>query len=595
MIRRKLVWHLFPSFVLVALVALVPVAMVASEALRRSYLNQTEERLRELGHLVSQQIQPLLSDTVDTEGIDRLCKQLRKTGPDPVRFTVISPSGKVWGDSEGDVPHMDDHSNRPEIQQALTEGYGSRLKRKSPTLGISMMYVAQLLREGDRPVAVIRTAIATNALDQTLHAIYTKIVWSGLAIALCAAALSLIIARRISGPIVGMQQIAHGFAQGQLDLRVPIPNSTELQSLARALNEMARQLQERIATITKQRNEVEAILSSMVEGVLAVNQDGRLTNANRAAATLLSIAPETCKGRNVAEVVRDVHLQEFVRDVLAGQQSTEVNLSLPINGGRFFQLHGARLPETPSHPGGAVIVLHDMTRIFRLENVRRDFVANVSHELKTPVTSIKGFVEALLDDQDADAAQVRHYLGIVAKHTDRLNAIIDDLLSLSRLEEDRDQRRISFEETDLQQVLESALELSGIKARQKDIEVILDCPEAGMMAKVNGPLLEQALVNLIDNAVKYSDNQTRVLVTLRDNLDQIEISVEDHGSGIAREHLDRLFERFYVVDKGRSRRLGGTGLGLAIVKHIVQVHGGVVTVESEVGQGSIFTLRLPKE
>ncbi len=595
MIRRALVWHLFPSFVLVALVALVPVAMFASGAFRKLYLAEAEDHLKELSLAVAQQVRPLLQGSTDTQKIDQLCKQLGGASTHPTRFTIISPSGQVWGDSESDIESMDDHSNRPEIQQALAEGYGSHVKRKSPTLGIRMMYVAVALCEGDVPLGVVRTSVATSALDQALEEIYRKILWSGLAMALCAILLSLVIARRISGPIVSMQRIANRFATGQLDLRVPIPESTELRSLAQALNEMARQLQDRIGTITQQRNEVEAILSSMIEGVLAVDQEGHISSINRAAAKLLDLDAEACKGRNVAEVIRDVHLQEFVRNTLDGTQVEEANIALPINGGRYFQLHGAQLSQESGRHGGAVIVLHDMTRIFRLENVRRDFVANVSHELKTPVTSIKGFVEALLEGDAPDAEQIQHYLGIVAKHTDRLNAIIDDLLSLSRLEEDSHQRRISFEEVDLQPVLESALEFAQIHAQGKEVNLDLICPEMPVKAKINGPLLEQAVVNLIDNAVKYSENGARVVVRFTDQEGQVNISVQDNGPGIAKDHLSRLFERFYVVDKGRSRRLGGTGLGLAIVKHIVQVHGGVVNVESELGQGSVFTLSLPKE
>jgi two-component system phosphate regulon sensor histidine kinase PhoR len=389
-----------------------------------------------------------------------------------------------------------------------------------------------------------------------------------------------------------MQKVAEGFAEGELSLRVPMPEPEELQALARALNKMARQLHERIVTITGQRNEVEAILSSMVEGVIAIDSEGHIVSINQAAAQLLSIDAQQAQGRQVEEVVRDVDLQEFARKTLAGQQPEEADISLPINGGRFFQVHGASLPEERNKRAGAVIVLNDMTRIYRLENIRRDFVANVSHELKTPITSIKGFVEAILEGDITDADQVSYYLKIVEKHADRLNAIIDDLLSLSRLEEDADGSRPSLEKSDVRVVAESAVELSCIKANEKNIRLLLTGEEAAT-ARINAPLLEQAVVNLVDNAIKYSEPDSNVTIDIHQDAEHVTIAVNDRGCGIPKEHMSRLFERFYVVDKGRSRKLGGTGLGLAIVKHIAQVHGGSIAVESELGHGSTFSILLP--
>jgi len=375
------------------------------------------------------------------------------------------------------------------------------------------------------------------------------------------------------------------------------PGSLETQALAESLNAMARQLQQRIRTITDQQKEAEAILAAMVEGVIAVDSQGRVVTVNRAAVGFLDIDPAQVQGRSVQEVIRDVGLQQFVTDVLQGRQPQEIRMDLLSGAGRSFQVHGARLGGGPAgsprgEPQGAVIVLHDITRIRRLEDLRKDFVANVSHELKTPITSIKGFVEALLDGHAIDPDEAQRYLGIVAKHTDRLNAIIDDLLTLSRLEDDQQRRRITFENTLVRPILEAAMELPQIKAKAKAIAIELEC-DASVHAKVNGPLLEQAVANLIDNAVKYSEPTSQVLVQATQEGRSISIAVQDHGIGIPKEHLERVFERFYVVDKGRSRNLGGTGLGLAIVKHIVQVHGGSVDVRSELGKGSTFTIHLP--
>jgi two-component system phosphate regulon sensor histidine kinase PhoR len=419
-------------------------------------------------------------------------------------------------------------------------------------------------------------------------------IWGGLAVALCAAALSFAISRRISRSVVNMQKIAQRFAEGQLDLRVPMPGPSELASLADALNEMARQLYDKITTVTSQRNELEAVLSSMIEGVVAVNHQGHIMSINRAAADLLSVDPAQVQGRNIDEVVREADIQQFVRKTLDGTEPVEAEVSLQTEDERFFQLHGASLPDAKNGKAGAVIVLHDITRMRRLENVRRDFVANVSHELKTPVTSIQGFVEALSEGGIDNAVQTKRYLGIIARHSDRLNSIIEDLLSLSRLEEDQGQRRIQFENTPLKPLLNAAIDLLSSRAQRHEVQVELICKD-DIEAKANPALIEQAVFNLVDNAIKYSKTEGKVTVSAKRRGSEIVISVQDRGCGIASEHLPRLFERFYVVDKGRSRKLGGTGLGLAIVKHITQVHGGSVTVESSPGKGCTFTIHLPAE
>jgi two-component system phosphate regulon sensor histidine kinase PhoR len=356
---------------------------------------------------------------------------------------------------------------------------------------------------------------------------------------------------------------------------------------------MAHQLDVRIRATTQQRNELEAILASMIEGVIAVDWEGHIVSLNRAAARLLRIDPEQVHGQPIEGVIRDVGLRDFVQQTLRGAQPHESELMLPIDGPRFFHVHGAPLPGDQPSRGGAVIVLHDITRIHHLERLRRDFVANVSHELKTPVTSIQGFLEAVSDMGFEDKEKVTQYLAIVTRHAERLNAIIDDLLTLSRLEDDVNRRELLFSETDLRDVVRSAVELSAIKAQEKSIH--LDTVESPpVIVRVNGALLEQALVNLIDNAVKYSDSGQSVKIELHQGEAQMDIVVSDQGCGIPGEHHAHLFERFYVVDKGRSRKMGGTGLGLAIVKHIANVHGGTIHLKSELGVGSEFTLCLPR-
>ena len=588
MFRKRLIWQLYPSFLVVALLALAAATAYFSHTFRESYYGQMRDELRTLADVVAPQVTQTLA-TAGPGEVDELCKSLGRAVDGRVRFTVITPAGRVLGDSQEDPAVMQDHSDRLEILNALKKGVG-RSVRFSPTLGKRMMYVAVPIHVDDQPRAVIRVAVAATAIDQVVGEMRANVLWAGAAIVLCVALLSLVISRNISRPIVSMRRIAQLFARGQLNLRVPAAGVAELDDLAKALNEMATQLDDRIFTITGQRNELETVLSSMTEGVFAVDSAGSIVSINKAAAQLLNIDAAQARGRSVEEVIRNVGLQQFVRDTLASDRPTEGDVSFPTEDGRFFHTHGAGLVDPRGQRAGAVIVLSDMTRIHRLENLRRDFVANVSHELKTPVTSIQGFAEAL-QEGGADVEQAERYLGIIVKHAQRLNAIINDLLSLSHLEDDVERRAISLEPRKLKGILEAAMDLSGVKAEEKRMRMDLICEEA-MEARINGPLLEQAVLNLVDNAIKYSEPGGTVEVRAEQQESETTIRVKDNGCGISPQHLSRIFERFYVVDKSRSRKLGGTGLGLAIVKHIVQVHGGHVTVESTPGAGSTFVIHL---
>lgn len=592
MFTKRLIWQLYPSFLVVTLLALAAVAAYASHTFHAFHLSQTQRELLALARVIVPEVEQALV-SADSNDADALTDRLGQATDGQVRFTIVTPAGKVIGDSEEDPARMQSHAGRQEVIEALRDGFG-RSVHLSPTLGKRMMYVAIAVQQDGRPIAVIRTAMAVTAIDRPLEGIYTSVAWAALIIALVAALLSLLISRGLSRPIVRMQRIAQLFARGQLNARVPGAGSAELDGLANALNEMAGQLQDRIATITRQRNELEAVLSSMTEGVFAVDSQGRFASINKAAAQLLNIDPVPVQGRSVEEAVQNVELRQFVRDTLRSDESTEADISFPGPTERLFHVCGAGLSDSRGERSGAVIVLSDMTRIHRLENLRRDFVANVSHELKTPVTSIQGFVEALQEGGPADAEQTRRYVDIIAKHAQRLNAIIDDLLSLSRLEEGTQRRAISFETVALKPILETAIDLSRVKADARGIRIDLLCDE-GIEGRLNGPLLEQAVLNLVDNAIKYSEPGSVVEVLGSATGDENTISVKDRGCGIPPQHLSRLFERFYVVDKSRSRKLGGTGLGLAIVKHIAQVHGGYVTVESTPGKGSAFTIHLPRQ
>ncbi len=588
--RRRLVAQLFPSYLIIALLALLAVTWYVSQAWRQTFLEQTAADLKVRTDLVKPQFQGLLSP-LRPEAVDRLCKEIGRLSG--TRLTVILPSGLVVGDSAKNPAQMDNHGDRPEIRQAL-QGKNGFSTRHSYTVETPMMYMAAPVMDQGRVMGVVRASLPVVSIDRALNTMYFKIALGCMGAALLAAFLSLVMARRLSRPLEEMKQGAQRFAQGDLRVKVPVPPSDELASLAEALNYMAEQLDQRIRTILRQGQEQEAVLASMVEGVMAVDQRERLITLNQAGARLLGVDPETARQRPIPEVVRNPDLQNFVAQALASPRQVDGEIILRDDGrDRLLQVRGTTLQDPQGKAFGALIVLNDVTRLRRLEQARRDFVANVSHELKTPITSIKGFVETLLDGAMQEPENALSFLHIIARHADRLNEIIDDLLSLSRIEQDSEQGKIALSAGRIKEVLHNAIQVCGERAAAKDIEITLTCPD-DLAAAINAPLLEQAVVNLIDNAVKYSPAVSPVEVEARLELGEVLILVRDQGSGIPPEHLPRLFERFYRVDAGRSRKVGGTGLGLAIVKHIAQSHGGYVTLQSAPGKGSTFLIHLPQ-
>ncbi|MFP4057346.1 MAG: two-component system histidine kinase PnpS [Candidatus Brocadiia bacterium] len=591
MARKRLLWKLFPSYLVITLLSLVGVTWYATRSLRGFYRQETEDGLAARAHLVRDRLGQALQARKPGE-VDQLCKDLGSRSR--TRITVIRKNGEVVGDSHEDPEKMENHATpgRPEVLAALGGDQGVAT-RYSKTLEREMMYLALPLLQDGQVVGLVRTSIPVTSIEEALRRVYAELALAGLVIAAVAAVVSLLVSRRISQPLEEMERGAERFAQGELQARLPVPETEELASLAEAMNQMAAQLDQRLSTILQQRNEQEAILASMVEGVFAVDRQERLISINQAAARMLGLAPDQGEGRSIQEVVRNTALQQFVQRALGGEGVVEDEIVVLNGGERVLQAHGAALRDPQGTRIGAVVVLHDITRLRRLEEVRREFVANVSHELKTPLTSIKGFVETLLDGARHDPDAAARFLGIINKQVDRLNAIIEDLLLLSTLEQDEQKAAMSLEQAPVRPVLESALQVCAVKAAEKDVALEVDAPES-LHARINPALLEQAVVNLADNAINYSPPGSTVTVEATETDDETVVAVRDQGCGIEPQHLPRLFERFYRADKARSRKLGGTGLGLAIVKHIAQAHRGRVDVESAPGEGSTFRLHLPR-
>lgn len=588
--RKRLIWSIYPSYVLVIGLSLVVVLWFGERHLAEVAFTQKNLDLEVIARVAGRQLAGL-TDTVrdpDPQVIDRLCKELG--GESSFRFTVVLPGGRVAGDSAGDPASMDNHANRPEVREAL-RGRKGRAVRMSSTLGGKTMYVAIPLEVGGRSAA-LRVAVPVTEIENALRAARFRIVLTGIIVIVLGGGLTLMIFRRIVRPLEELRHGAERFAQGDLESRVPVPETEELGRFADTMNRMASQLDERLKTEVRQRNEIEAVLTSMMEGVVAIDADKNILSINRAASALLGMDSSDAKGRTIFDAVRNTALLDFVEETLAEEENREGEIVLQAEGKKILQLHGTMLRDGYGSSIGALVVLNDVTRIRQLESVRRDFVLNASHEIRTPVTSIKGFVETLLEGALDDRDSLERFLGIIARHADRLNAIVEDLLSLSRIEQESEAGEIPMDEESLSQVVEEALDVCRPGFQEKSIELAKAC-SPGITVRMNASLLVQAVTNLVDNAVKYSDPGSTVRVTCGADATWATIKVSDDGCGIAEQHLPRLFERFYRADKARSRSLGGTGLGLAIVKHIVQAHRGSVIVESEQGRGSTFTIFLP--
>lgn len=596
---RKLVWLLFFTYLLIMGIPAALITWYASDSYSKFYTQQVVEDLKARAWLIASQMEQHLV-SLSPANTDSLCKALAKKVH--TRFTIIAPNGKVLGDSEKNPDSMENHANRREIVAALGGATGVS-DRYSYTLEEELMYVAVPVYYRGAVAQVVRTAFPVAVIKNAMGALYGRIAVAVLVMALFAALVSYLVSRNISAPITAMKRGAQRFAGGDFGTKLPVSGYEEAADLAAGLNEMARQLSDRLATITRQKNELDAVLSSMIEGVVAIDAEERIITINSAAAELFSIDREHSKGKWIGEALRNIEVQDFLIATLKAEGPAECELLLPVRGNSrgngaqkdlelFLQLHGSALRDGEGRTIGALMVVNDITTIKRLENVRKDFVANVSHELRTPLTSIKGYVETLQSGALDNRAEAERFLSIISGQVDRINSIVEDLLSLSRIERDAERQAIDLSPGALSEVVLTAADTCRHKASLKNITLEVSCDKT-ITALMEKSLLEQAVVNLIDNAINYSDEKKTVWIKGEVSGGEAVISVRDEGIGIPQEHIERIFERFYRVDKARSRKLGGTGLGLSIVKHIVLAHKGRVSVESAVGKGSTFTVALP--
>jgi two-component system phosphate regulon sensor histidine kinase PhoR len=601
MTPKKLIWQIFPANVLIIFIVIAAASWYGAATLQEFYLQEKEADLEARANLISLKVKEYLREDRIVGLREYAVRAGRSSG---TRITVIAADGKVLADSNENPDVMDNHRLRVEIVQAFN-GTTGRSRRYSNTVEENMIYVAIPLTDvaahssGTGEVdAILRTSVSVASLDYKMDQIRKRILFGSLAAMVLAGAVTLLISRNISKPLEQMTRTAGQFSRGDFSERMlPLVKksaSLEVVTLAGSMDRMAEMLDDKIQAILTQRNQLEAVFSSMVEAVLAIDTEERVISINDAAAHIFGVEKEAAKGRIVQQIVRNIQLQQQIGQTLATKEPAVGEIILQDESGdRFLQSNVVTLSNGAGENVGVLVVMNDVTKLRRLENVRRDFVANVSHELRTPITSIRGYVETLLDGAIDSREDAVKFLEIVLRHSVRLGTIIDDLLVLSRIEEESKQGAIVLQEGLLLPVLEAAVQVCQLKAEQAEVTVSVLCPE-NVVVGMNATLLEQAVVNLLVNAITYSRKGDQVTVEVavekNDPDRKVRINVRDTGCGIAAEHLPRLFERFYRSDKARSRTIGGTGLGLAIVRHIAQAHEGGVEVRSEVGKGSEFTL-----
>lgn len=502
------------------------------------------------------------------------------------RLTVIAPDGRVVADSEFDGPGLaalDNHNGRAEVVAAREAGEGAST-RYSRSLRIEVVYHARRVEAGAWAGSISRMAVPLNRVLEAQAEARRELLFS-LVIALALALLAgVIAARRLSRPIADLRRAAHRIARGEPTARVHVQTGDELEDLAGWLDVAANRLADRVELATAERNQMEGVLEGMVEGVMVVDGGGKVVLANAALNALLGL-DRTVTGRTVMEATRHAGVADVMGEVVAetvGPISREIRVSYPV--ARVLLLHAKGL-ET----GGAVAVFHDVTALKRVDEVRRDFVSSVSHELKTPLATLAAHAEAMTDVR-ATSEEMRESADAIRRSVNRLAELVDDLLKLSRLEDEG--FTPEFREFPVGDLIRALMEEWQGEAEARRVELETEVEE-GLVATGDRNLLRQALGNLLDNALKHGSQGGTVRISAHALPDSVELAVSDDGPGIPPEDLPRLFERFYRVEKGRSREGGGTGLGLAIVKHVAEVHGGKVEVESTPGVGSTFRLEIP--
>ncbi|PYM33527.1 MAG: PAS domain-containing sensor histidine kinase [Candidatus Rokuibacteriota bacterium] len=574
-------------------VCLLVASVYLNRALERLALESVEARLTTAARLLHDEARDLIQNRATPRTVYAFT--LRAAGQSDLRVTVIGADGTVLGDSRvppAELRRVENHAERPEVRAALAGRVGHGL-RTSVTVGAPLFYAAVPVRDGDRVVGVLRMAVPLSVVTSSHAELHQVLLLGGLVALLAALGIAMFVAGRLTRPVVEMESVARRMSEGDFAVHAPVRSPDEIGVLGRALNGLAARLREKVRDLEEEQAKARAILESMVEGVVAVDGHDHIVVMNEGARTIFALGAARAEGKSFLEVIRNVDLYRIFRESRVGTPAAvvgrQLRLSTPVE--RVLEVHAAPL-RLAGDEVGAVMVLHDVTELRRLEQVRTEFVANVSHELRTPLTAIHGYLETLLGGALEEPEHARKFLEIAFRHTERLGRLVSDLTDLSNIELGKVSLRL--EATPLDEVVDSVLTMIRPRAAGGEVALSVDLPADLPPVRADRDRLAQILINLVDNGVKYTPAGGRVAVSARRvGPALVEVGVTDTGVGIPPADLPRVTERFYRVDRARSRELGGTGLGLAIVKHLVLAHGGELAIESQPGRGTVVRFSLP--
>ena len=587
----RIFWRQFLSNFLIISLVLTLFTIFTIIQLRKHDKSLTKDRLLTTANLLSK----VLKDPILGRKSEELAPfALPVDETNGIRITAIDKDGVVISDSEKDPKVMENHGGRPEVKDAISKGIGESI-RYSTTVKKDMFYVAVALKDENGKIqAVVRTALPLSSFEETFAIIKFEVIYLALILILIALFLSFVSSRALSKSLEETIGLSEEIAKGNFVVSIPISyRKGEIGKLNLALSKMAEKLDELFRQVSIEKSQLEAVLTAMSEGVMVVTNDGRVILMNHALKDMLAIKDPSF-GKPYWEVLRNREIMELIENTIKNHLSEKKEISLFYPTERYYIASAIPLGSLKKE---TIVVMFDITEFKTLEKIKADIVANVSHELRTPLTAIKGYVETLELGAYENPDERSHFLNIIGRHTDRLINIVSDLLLLSDIERKStplgEESRATFEQIDFKESVYSSLEALKSKVEEKGLRVSVDIEENLPKFRGDGFLLGQMFINLIDNAVKYTPEGGAIGVEIKHPDSQFKIEVIDTGIGIPKEHLARIFERFYRVDKTRSRKIGGTGLGLSIVKHIVIMHGGKIEVESEVGKGSRFMITLP--
>ena len=566
---------IFAGYLLVVIVILAITFPLTFRAIRHHHIDTSTDNLKNLCLTLKLKISPLLENN-QIKKLDTLIKELGKQIN--TRLTIITPEGAVLADSEKNPALMESHENRIEIIQAIKSGIGTSL-RYSASVKEEMLYVAVPIEKNGNVHGVIRASLFLNEINILLNNLKMNIIMIAVIIVVILLIGAFLFSRSVSKPLRELAIASSKVAKGDFNTKVSLKSNNEIKALADSFNYMTEQISTLFTQLSYQKEELNSIISSINEGLCVIDKNGAISISNESFRK--TVRNDSVKGKLYWEVIRKTRFDELMKKVRNDQKS--IVDEIEFNNQIF--LCSATLC---SNKEDIVATLYDITTIKNLEKTKKDFVSNVSHELRTPLTAIKGFVETLQDTNSDD--KNKHYLNIISRHTDRVIRIVNDLLLLSKLE--GAPGNLELEKVNLKNLIENILKIFEQSLKEKKLALKFNASNSLPIINADPFKLEQVFINLIDNAIKYTE-RGEIAISLNSYNETVTIEIQDTGICIPQEHLSRIFERFYVVDSSRSRKLGGTGLGLSIVKHIVLLHNGKIDVKNIPGVGTNFIVSLP--